>query len=180
MAHFVTFLSVEYDGIYRQIFELPTLNKQVGTLRCLVTWLGCRVGMAESATKISNVCHHQVALVPQYLLVYDLWCCHGEVFNPSMGIWLRDGRFAIMGKLSNAYLSFEVFNYVGLALWDSIDKFLNFCKYNFCPSPHEPALKSRERRKKEKKKERERSQKKRRISRLLTMGTHIQRVSIIS
>ena len=50
-------------------------NKQVGTLRFLVTWLGCRVGTAESATKISNVWRHQVALtparrLPQYLLPF--------------------------------------------------------------------------------------------------------------
>ena len=55
-----------YDSIYQQIFELPT---SIGTLRFLVTWLGCWVchvwvWLSHLCTKISNVWHHQVALTP--------------------------------------------------------------------------------------------------------------------
>ena len=54
------------------IGKYSSFQQASGTLRFLVTWLGCHVGMAESATKISNVWRHQVALtpLPQHLLPF--------------------------------------------------------------------------------------------------------------
>ena len=55
------------------IGKYSSFQQASGTLRFLVTWLGCRVGTAESATKISNVWRHQVALLNIYCLLQNFW-----------------------------------------------------------------------------------------------------------